>query len=798
MKNQGNTMKFYRILILTFFAYTLISCGGADERKSVYMEKAKASIEAGDLDKARIELKNVLQIDPKNGEAYYQIGTVYEQQKDYRQAYGNYLKAEELSPELLANHAKLGRFYLFLMNDEDKAQEKIGLILSKEPANSDGLLLKAAVELRHKNVKEAIKIAEDIIARDFTHAESVIFLAILYKKDKKVAEAISLLDASLKKNQHNEQLNKLLASTLVANKDYERAEVIYKAYLERNPNSRSSYNNLAAFYHQAGDTGKAEHMLRASIKNKPDDVDRYFRLITYISKIKSNEEALNQLKKSVSENMKLGKLRISLGEFYYLNGMKNEAVEVYEKVIQYFPEEVHGINARTALASIYINSKEYDKASKIVDEAISISPNDPKINFLRAKFAVMDKNMEEAIIALRIVTKEMPENIDAYLLLANIYQKEGNKGQVSSTLNTAYEKNKTNADALFKLAQIYLSQDIGQAENIIDNYNAIKGVDYDGLSIKASILNKNKKHTEANEVANILLENYPDKPNGYLQSVAYLLQNKDKESAISLLEKGYLNVKDNRKLLMLLTTLQAEDKKMDVVESRIKAELAVSPNDVELKILLAKVYMVNNNTDTAEKLLNEAVASKVDIEEPYLLLSQLYLSKKDTEAFKAILVQGTTNIKRSLKIPLKLASFLEAERSFSEVITIYRNMYEEHSDNLVVVNNLASMLSDHGDGKDDLQLANTLVEKLKKSNQPVFLDTIGWVYYKLADYNSAIQYLSQVIEKSPEVNVFNYHLGMAYKMSGDNVKAKIHLEKSLAGDKPFKEKELAAAALREF
>ena len=45
--------------------------------------------------------------------------------------------------------------------------------------------------------------------------------------------------------------------------------------------------------------------------------------------------------------------------------------------------------------------------------------------------------------------------------------------------------------------------------------------------------------------------------------------------------------------------------------------------------------------------------------------------------------------------------------------------------------------------------------------------------------------------------MFNYHLGMAYKMSGNKAKAKTYLEKSLAGDKAFKEKELAQAALKE-
>ncbi len=79
----------FKLLLSIVFITTLAACGGAEERKAVYMEKAKSSIEAGDLDKARIELKNVLQIDPKDSEAYYQLGKVFSQLKYYLKAYVN-------------------------------------------------------------------------------------------------------------------------------------------------------------------------------------------------------------------------------------------------------------------------------------------------------------------------------------------------------------------------------------------------------------------------------------------------------------------------------------------------------------------------------------------------------------------------------------------------------------------------------------------------------------------------------------------------------------------------------------
>ncbi len=792
-------MKFYRILILTICAYTLISCGGADERKSVYMEKAKASIAAGDLEKARIELKNVLQIDPKDGEAYYQVGSVYEQQKNYRKAYSNYLKAEELSPELLANHARLGRFYLVLMNDVDKAQEKMSLILSKEPNNIDGLLLKASVLLRTgdkgKN-SEVIKLVESIIADNPGDVEASGFLATLHISDKNNKDAINVLDAALEKNKNTDSLNNLLGMALIADENYERAEIIFKQFLEENPDSSASYNKLAIFYGKIKEMDKAEDALRASIDNDPNDETRILTLVKFLKQVKGDDDAIKELRSSIAANNRLGKPRLALAELLLLKGEKEEAATVYNKIVTDFSEEGTGVLARTALAAIYASDKKFDEATDIIDDAISISPSDPKVNFLRAKLALRDKDYEKAIISLRIVTKETPDNIEAFILLANVYKQQNNVEQVATTLNSAYESNQSNADGLLTLSQYYLKNNPKQAEKIIDDYNQMKPRNYKGLSVKAAILNKNKQQDEALNIAKIIMEQYPDKSNGYLQAIPYYALKNDFSSAISLLEKGYLNVKENRKILMLLTSLEVKEKNFDIVEKRLNAELNSSPKDDQIKIMLAKVHFFKKETEAAETLLSEVMADNSGIEEPYLLLSDIYQSKKDLISTKAILVKGRSNIKGSLKIAMKLSALYEREESYKKAIEIYQDLYDINPNNLLIANNLASMLSNYGDGSDDLKRAKSIAEKLAESNQPVFLDTIGWVYYKLGDHEKAIEYLLKTVEKQPDVNIFNYHLGMAYKLSGDKAKAKIYLEKSLSDKKPFKQMNNAKAVLK--
>ncbi|MFK5949937.1 MAG: tetratricopeptide repeat protein [Methylococcales bacterium] len=790
-------MKLFRFFILAFFTTALIACGGAEERKAVYMEKAKASMEAGDFDKARIELKNVLQIDPKDGDAYYQLGKLFEQKKNYRKAYSNYLKAGELNPENLENQAKLGRVYLLLANEPEKAQKKIDFILSKDPDNIDGLLLKASMMLHRKNKSEAIKIVEKINKKVPGHVEAVAFLASLYVSDKEITDAINVLEKALMIKQGNDQLNKLLALYLLQNKDYAKSEMIYKKMLDQHPDNASGYTNLAAFYNLSGNKDKAVETLRASIENDPKDAVRQLILVKFLKEIRGDEAAISELKRLIVKYSGMGKLRIALAELLYQSGEKQEAIKVYKVAISDFFDEETGVESRILLASIYLNGKQFEKASEVVDDAMDVAPNDPKVNYLKAKLAFHDKKYEQALISLRIVVKEMPENIDAYILLADIYKKESNNEQVRSTLNSAYENNRGNADALLKLAQYYSSTDVAQSEKIIDEYNTLRVKDYDGLSLKVALLNRNRKYEEAYKIAEKLISSSPDKPNGYLQAMPYLSQQGDKKRIISILENGYVNTGHNRKLLILLTTMQASEKKFDIIESRIKEEIKLSSDDSELNILLAKVYLAKNDIKSAIAKLNAVTKSNPEAEESYLLLSQIYQKKGDVDSVEEILVNGKANVKSSLKISMTLAGLYEFNKSYNKAIDVYKSIHKMYPENLVIVNNLASMLSDYGNSEEDLKLAKTLSAKLEKAEQPAFWDTIGWVQYKSGDYPGAIEYLTRAVNDAPKVNVFNYHLGMAYKLSGDKAQAKVYLEKSLADGKEFKEKDLAKAALKE-
>ena len=49
----------------------ITACGGPEDRKAKYRLKAQEYMQAGNFPKARVALRNVLKIDPKDSEAYF-------------------------------------------------------------------------------------------------------------------------------------------------------------------------------------------------------------------------------------------------------------------------------------------------------------------------------------------------------------------------------------------------------------------------------------------------------------------------------------------------------------------------------------------------------------------------------------------------------------------------------------------------------------------------------------------------------------------------------------------------------
>src|ERR1700754_4044169 len=96
-------------LLATLLTLTLSACGGAVSRYNSHLERGKAYLAQGNLDKASVEFRNALQIQPKAPEALYLNGRVAEQRRNFGQAAGFYESALEARPDYQQARADLGK-----------------------------------------------------------------------------------------------------------------------------------------------------------------------------------------------------------------------------------------------------------------------------------------------------------------------------------------------------------------------------------------------------------------------------------------------------------------------------------------------------------------------------------------------------------------------------------------------------------------------------------------------------------------------------------------------------------------
>jgi predicted Zn-dependent protease len=111
-------------------------------------------------------------------------------------------------------------------------------------------------------------------------------------------------------------------------------------------------------------------------------------------------------------------------------------------------------------------------------------------------------------------------------------------------------------------------------------------------------------------------------------------------------------------------------------------------------------------------------------------------------------------------------------------------------------NSLAYFLAE--DGR-DLETALKWAQTARRVNpeNPNYADTLGWVQHKLGRNVLARDQLQFAVSKQPDQPLYQYHLAVVYKETGQPEQAKAALKKALSSGRNFSERTLAEAALKE-
>jgi tetratricopeptide (TPR) repeat protein len=210
-----------------------------------------------------------------------------------------------------------------------------------------------------------------------------------------------------------------------------------------------------------------------------------------------------------------------------------------------------------------------------------------------------------------------------------------------------------------------------------------------------------------------------------------------------------------------------------------------NPDNLLVKTLLGQLLAGQGDSTEAKAMLESTLESDESWLPAYTALAGL--EGDNIAAQIDIYERGLEAVPGSQELALLLGTALERNDRIEEAIAVYSKALEANSELPAVANNLAALLADYRTDRGSLERAFELAAQFEGSDNPAFVDTLGWVYYRLGDYEKALPLLEAAVDSAGQVPVLRYHLGMVYFALGREVRAFEELEKAVsdAGDRKF-------------
>lgn len=788
------------IVVLT--AATVTACGGPEERKAKYIARASEYIEAANYPKARVALRNVLKIDPKDAEAYYLFAQVEEKEKNWRNAVQLYQEAIRLVPDHTAALITLAKYYLEarLM---DHVVQAVDTVLKKDPRHPQANALKIAAQAVTEEAIPSVLPSAEALGKEFPAEPDVaILLATLYSQQRHYREAETTLRRALEAHPRDLDLLNNLNRILIQANHIAEAETVLRRMVEAEPSSFDHRVRLARFYVERGAENSAEAVLREAVGLDPDSEQRRLMLGEFFVNKKDVPSAEQALLDAAVHLPHSTHIQLGLGALYRKSGQDTKARQRYALLVEKYKDKPVGLEAKIKLAEMDFAEGKSADAERQVQEVLKENPRSSEGLILTGRMALTRRNGKDAVQAFRTVLHDQPELAAIHYLLGQAYQLTGDTNLAKESFERAVVLYPDQVEAKRSLA--VLESKIGryqQARARLDELLKQRPDDVTALDMLMTL--------------DLMTKNWP----GAQHTLERLRQVSSGNNYVALMAEGRFHeaqhrLRDASRAYERATTLVPNEPepllalvKMDValdqaIQSRTRLEsFLVSHKDHPFAHgLLGEVLSIMKEYDEASRHYREAVRVNPKWMTPWLNWATLSLSQQQPDRAVEVLQEGLKANPDSEELYLLLASAHSQQGQIDLAMVAYETTLRLNPRNLLAANNLAVLLVDHKRDPSSLQRAFSLSRDFEKdAPHPLFIDTLGWVRFKMGQQDEAIRLMKDAVAKSPDMTVLNYHLGIALFQSGQRAEARTYLSKALKTQDPFdgrREAELVLAQIR--
>jgi len=509
----------------------------------------------------------------------------------------------------------------------------------------------------------------------------------------------------------------------------------------------------------------------------------YYELARNHLAINKLAEALKYAKLAVNNDSTNADYLDLMSDIYLKANAVDSAAIALEKIIEH---DSTSIETYYKLARIYEDSKPL-KAINIYEKLTKIIGPDWNVLIRVAELYEKLGYKEEASQSLEELLAIDPSNIALQKLIIDFYQRNNKFDEAMKMLNDIIELTPDDLDARQKKAQIFIQQNDWDSAAKEYKYIMLQpNVPMDlKVGIGATYFNKALSDSSVFPAAKDLFLSI-DKDTTYWEVKLYLgaiAISEGKDSlAINYFKYVTENARWNTDAWIRLGGLYFDNRKYEEAEKIMREAIELFPYDFTVNLILGLSLGQQSKNAEAKDYLKKAVdlnTSDVNALSAYgFTLSQLGENEEAVQYLRRALIIDPQNV----NLLGQLGLIYNNMDMMAESDSIYEKALEVDSTNALVNNNYAYSLSERG-----LQLERALrmVKLAVKADSlnSSYLDTIGWVYFKLSKFDEAHYYIKKAIDQGGENNaVLLEHLGDVMFMQGEKDQAMQLWEKALKLD----------------
>jgi tetratricopeptide (TPR) repeat protein len=351
------------------------------------------------------DAQKAIQKNPANKEAYRMLGQIYLEKvytkdpdkEDLQKAIEQFREVYRLDPEDDTNLLTLGQLYV-QSNQPNEAVEMLAKYIEINPDSPSAVMSLSNAFQQLDKPEEALKVLNKFLETDPDNPYVTQVAADLYEKSGDFAKALDLQRKIYEADPSNPVPLRRYIQLLEKNRQYAEAAKVLQAQVDKEPDRSDWKAMLAKSLQKAGDQEKAENIMREVIAKEPT-FDYQLALV----QILEEGDKLDEARKNIEQMLE----KINAGELVEENDRKGSLALLYSHL---------GYCAQQA--------KDYDRAIDSYRKArMYVDPSDAgRIDFYIALNLRSQKKYAEAIETLNGITKQNPNDTDAWELLSQVYE----------------------------------------------------------------------------------------------------------------------------------------------------------------------------------------------------------------------------------------------------------------------------------------------------------------------------------------------------------------------------------------